>query len=752
MLYAFQQINLENKLQNKHLNMEVILPSKTLTNNSETTERTPLEFNSSPDNSEVALDKLGIPLFTYSLDNYVLLKDLSKAWNYPSSYQLISRLLKHSYIKKSDILTSNKKLNQWLLKHNLIDSKNLSTSLFYIKFSTIYHAISEKLVFFGNDEVEIEDEEVVAQIESQDGLAEFIKKDDEFQKIVTINQVFPQYGNSDTSQSHALFNTLTNVTKLSFYKSLSSQGYKFLPNNKLSIPERELLARDNDIYASIEQETIKQEDEDLKKKNRKAIPRPRKQNLNVDPNSLDLSESLIPGQGYIQEFSVNNLCKVPNYYIANTQPAVISTLTAIAPVSSTLVSMAAVTPATQGTSLFGSAADSTNSPAPATPRSNFNIKKLNSSSNSSFLFNDSLKTSKSVQQLAFSNDNDNHNHTKYYYTKTYRGPGSGNYKDASLMNKINKIRAAPDAIPSHKLTNQVLKTAYNRQNQSMKGLLHDKFSKSQIDSVLHKRNTYTEDYLNLEILHNNLQFNVLVNTYRSISDDSWKNYYKFKTTDFEQVNAIHQERMEILLKKQYLTDLEDWRHRELARKNKLIQRMQNNQLSMERREKLNLEKVQAKFQKERLLEENRRRKQLEATFNDPFETDDFDLLGHALKIPSDKEDESEDDIIVDEQEEEDVEYLRIPLQPPKPVETPHLDTLSRFTLPVSHPEIVHALPVNLRSINSDGNSVPAIKKIIRYVSTYGDASNPEFLNKIEIIKIPNPNSVAWDNLRKFKKD
>ena len=107
-------------------------------------------------------------------------------------------------------------------------------------------------------------------------------------------------------------------------------------------------------------------------------------NLQIDPNSIDLSESVIPGQGFIPDFSIHHLCKVPNYYVTSNHQSL--------PLS-------------------------------------FNTKNLNATSNSSYLFNDNVKIkSKSIQKLVFNSDTDNYHHTKYFYTKTYRGPGSGNYK------------------------------------------------------------------------------------------------------------------------------------------------------------------------------------------------------------------------------------------------------------------------------------------------------------------------------------
>lgn len=133
--------------------------------------------------------------------------------------------------------------------------------------------------------------------------------------------------------------------KIELYKTLLTPGLRFLPNTKLTSTRGSYFWVQTTfwIYKLRGSESLKRQGL------RKPLGRSRKNNIHIDPNTLDLSESVVPGQGYIPEFSVSHLCKVPNYYITSNQQA---------------------------------------------PLQSFNTKKLNTTSNSSFLFTDGIKMSK----------------------------------------------------------------------------------------------------------------------------------------------------------------------------------------------------------------------------------------------------------------------------------------------------------------------------------------------------------------------
>lgn len=655
-------------------------------------------------------EKLGFPYFTLNSIDYTLVKDLASIWNYPSSYQLIAKIVKSCGISKNRlVLVSTKELNDKLLDFGLISREDLKFSLFYIDLSLLFALVKNKEVFYQDSlnppALPIVKQKSIAtttETEFADVQMDFETEDTKkprksTNERITISQVFPQYGMVDMTLplTHSSFNTLTTQTKLKYYKTIPG-AYKFLPNTKLNFTERDLIAQENN-YADIQVSESKKQQPG--KKYRKPFGKSRKHNTNVDPNTIDLTESIIPGQGFIQEFNVNHLCKVPNYYITNNQQ---------------------------------------------NPIGKLNLKKINSSSNSSFLFNDNIKLSNNVKQLIFNNDNDNYNHAKYYYIKTYRGPGSGNYKDAAVMNRINRIQTTPHVSKTpHKVAKLVHKSAGKKYNQSLKGLVHNRFNQTLVDSFLSKQRKYTEDYANMEMLHSNVQFNLLLNAYRDISEDTWDSYYKFKMIDFEQLGALQRETAELDAKRREIDLRKEWERSEFDRQQKLQAKIE--------RQRSKFEHIEfKKIQKQKKLEEKKRRRQLEATFNDPF-GDGSDAFDFGL---GDKDMEEEDEL--DEFDEEDnyddqIDLTR-PIPPPVPVDTPQLDILSRFTLPQAHKEIIQSLPINLRDyvqIEKDQN--PTIKKVIRYTATYAD-SNPEVLNKIEIVKMPSSNSVGWDNLRKYRTD
>lgn len=560
------------------------------------------------DDCTASLNSFKVPVFLLNETYRVLVKDVAKIWNYPSSYQLIKHLVKGTGTNKGEFLyTTVCTINEWLLEKSLIDESELKYKLFYIDAQFLYLVVSNKEVLVGDDISVDDDEDNIGVNRRVVGSG-----DDK----ITISQVFPQYGLVDFSSqlNHSSFNTLTNLTKFNYY--MSTPVYqKFLGNSKLFVNERELICREYD-YSLIEVlEHERTNENQVKEKRRKGKPigRSKKHNTNVDPNTIDLTESIIPGQGYIQEFNVNHFCKVPNYFVTtNTPNAGLS--------ASILKDMK---------------------------------KPIGSSSGSSLLFGDNVKLAKNVQQLVFTNESDNYNHAKYYYTKSYRGPGSGNYKDAALISKMNKIPMASNSKSiktPHKVTKDISKLNNKRYNANVKGLMHDRFNKPLVESILNKQREDIDDCVNLEMLHNNLQFNLLLNTYREMADETWTNYYKFKLVDFEQ-------------------------------------------LSVDKKQK-----VEEKAKQESLGPESQ---VPGAEFNPPMQN--FTLA-------------------------------------------------DKFVHPSAHKEILSNLPVELRDEDSNNNDSRSIKNPLYYTATYPDVNNPELLNKVEVVKLPNANAIGWDNMRKYKRD
>lgn len=298
---------------------------------------------------------------------------------------------------------------------------------------------------------------------------------------ITVTQVFPQYGfvNNTIELNHSTFNCITNSSKYNYYKSI--ENFNHLPMSKLPHSELENLYNVND-YSKLEVNKPNVIIQNIKR--RKPIGKTRKNATNIDPNTLELKDTVIPGQGLIQEFSINHVCKVPNYYVTNANS----------------------TPTSGSSSQIGEKLNT----------SFLNIPKLKE-----------VKISRDVSQLVINNDYENFNFNKYFYVRSYRGPGSGNYKDASLINRINKIPSTDKVVKKNHLS-QIGK----RHRLHIKGLVHEKFNKQYVDYVTRLNG---DDYENLEMLHNTLQFNLLLNTYRDISTDTWNNYFKFKFTDFEQL-------------------------------------------------------------------------------------------------------------------------------------------------------------------------------------------------------------------------
>ena len=133
------------------------------------------------------------------------------------------------------------------------------------------------------------------------------------------------------------------------------------------------------------------------------------------------------------------------------------------------------------------------------------------------------------------------------------------------MNKINKLHFSSHGKPSHKkrISNN------DRYNKSLKGLVFEKFDKDFVENLLADQRKYAEDYNNLEMLHNNLQFNVLLNTYRDLAQQTWDNYYKFKLIDFEQLRALQTEKEEIEERKRAIERHDNWVEEEKLRQEQL---------------------------------------------------------------------------------------------------------------------------------------------------------------------------------------
>lgn len=416
--------------------------------------RVSIEFQAN--DNPLDLDNLLVPVF--ELNGWkVLMKDLAHLYNYPSTYHIMSKLIKNSTITKSDFGKSDPQLNQQLFDHQLIDKLDLC--YYYIDIVLLATVIDHQSLYATPPDSQPQQQQQTSH---------------QFDKI-TLSHVFPQYGfiDSTVELNHATFNCLTTATKYNYYKTINN--FKHAPMTKLFEQELELFFSLND-YSKVDLNNTTDPS-----KQRKPTGKIRKSSNNTDPNNLDLSESVIPGQGLIQEFNVSHVCKVPNYYVTNQH-------------QQQLVS--------------------NNTPQ-------INVPKREG------------KVNRHVQQLVFNNDYDYFNFSKYFYTKTYRGPGSGNYKDAALVNRVNKIPLAKSNLT--KLHAKLDYTSKNRHQLHLKGLLPESFDPRYTNYVIKSQRLNVEDHNNLEILHSVVQFNFLVNSYRQISYHTWKNYYKFKMVDYDQL-------------------------------------------------------------------------------------------------------------------------------------------------------------------------------------------------------------------------
>lgn len=634
--------------------MKITYPSKGISCSQGKVE---IQFSSDFNDEFVLPENLAVPVFFIDNIGYVVFHHLSTLWGYPSSYQLILKILKKSSLNKNDILKSDPQLTYDLYSAKLIPSIK---SYFYIELKKLYLIIENKQIFLADDYMITTtntNPPLIAENPSKNGPDPLLaghshELDDdgsilkhEKHEQVTIGQVFPQYGLDDLPPNHGNYNCLTNSSKLNFFKEKSL--WKFLPNNKLSFEDRELVLNDNPQLDFI-----------TNNDSSKSIANSKKSNSRVDPNSIDLTESIIPGQGYVQEFNVNHLCKVPNYYIASaTQP--------------------------------------------------INQLKL---ANSVVSNTDNVKVPRNIQQLVNNNDPEAINLSRYFYTKSFRGPGSGNYKDAALTNRINRIPLTNDIVKNrHKVTKDLKKMNKNRANQNLKGLTHEFFNKYMVDHLLKSQNDNIQDYQNLEMLHNNLLFNLLLNSYREISKNTWKSYFDFKMTDYEQINAIKVKKLELEKRQNYEQELQNWKQKEMKR-------VEKDSKEMDRIQRVNFENQQILMEKKQQLQSH------------PSPQTEKKLQELESKYAPEQFKPSK------------------PIPPPKQVETINLDISSKFTLPSMHPEIMKNMPIELRKTGDN----PCIKGPVSYITNYADPANPQILNRIEIIKLPNLNEIGWENLRRYK--
>lgn len=560
-----------------------------------------------PDNEAIPSSaEFKLPVFVYGGTEYILVRDLAMLWNFPSSYHVLSKIISKSGVQKQDFLKiSDDALNKMLLQEDLITETEANMQLFYLELAFIYLVVRNKEALCGG----VDDRETVPETIKLPVLQ------NAEEDLITVSQVFPQYGavESLTPLEYGTFLCPNPHTKLQVYKHEGT--YRRVFGNSISAQERELLFASNNYTKLAAGEPEKHELANAVS-NKKPLGRQKRNVGNVDPNLLDPAENILPGCGLIPEFNVGTLCKVPNYFVTNGQMS-----------------------AAQQNAMFNP------------QRAHLSSLKLK--------FSDSSKMSKLLQQLLYSSDQDAY-HSKYYYFKSYRGPGSGNYKDAALVNRINRIRRfTPETTPksnniTHVPANRVTKTLKDRSARPIKGLVHRFFSDDNVEIVLERQRRFTEDFTNLEMLHNVVLFNLLVNSYREVSSDTWDCFFKFKSTDYEKLYLIQQAEA-----------------RE-KRKNQLLEE-------------------QAKAQEESMI-------QIKPT----------------------------------------AELMNL-LSP---------DVTLRFTMPNQHREIMNKLPVELRG--EDGDASHALSRPIRYATTYPDKTNPEVLNQIELVKLPNANSLGWDNIKKYR--
>lgn len=559
------------------------------------------EVNIGSPEENLGLLSYGFPVFTHDDIKYVLLKDVARLWNYSSSYQVIAAIVKYSGVSKNVFVKlSSLELNELLLEAGLINVSENARRLFYTDLGFLASVVKNP-------------EALGPYVQEKTEKRKFPVVRDADDDLLTVSLVFPQHGQVEETLplSHATFLSLLPQTKLLVYKH---EGYyRRVYGNNVSVQERELLLANHD-YSNLEFSglPLKSKDQSADPNTRKALGKQKRISMTQDPNALDVTENILPGCGLIQDFNIGAICKVPNYFIASGQT--------------------------------GSAQLGANHVKPHLEDLKLEYKDAPKGALSS-----NLQTSSDAESL----------NSRYLYHKSYRGPGSGNYKDAALVSRINKLKVfTPETAPetnsvTHLSLSKVSKKARksNRSFRSMKGLMHEYFSKDNVDVSIHRQKLSVDDHANVEMLHNVTLFNVVTNTYRELSTDTWRCFYKFKEVDFEKL--------------------------------------------------YNAEEARAKeAQRAKLLKEQ----------------EELSRMG----LPHSAE-------------------LEALLRP---------DALERFTLPSDHKEFVERLPVELRG--DDGDAESALSKPVRYVATYPDRNVPEVLNQIEMIKLPNANSLGWDNIRKYR--
>lgn len=140
-----------------------------------------------------------VDYFVLNKTEYVLVKLLAKLWNYPSSYQLIARIVKKTGIPKSDFLfKTTHSLNELLLAEGLLSSNDADKQQFYIPFRFLYSIIENVDVLVGEDSI-------VQNTEAPEKVMMPANDEDH----ITVSQVFPLYGHVESSlrKDHATFLT-----------------------------------------------------------------------------------------------------------------------------------------------------------------------------------------------------------------------------------------------------------------------------------------------------------------------------------------------------------------------------------------------------------------------------------------------------------------------------------------------------------------------------------------------------------------
>lgn len=479
-----------------------------------------------PDSTKIStkgdISTLLTPHFEVNDVIHILVKDLACLWNFPSSYQVITHLTRRSKVPKRELIkTSTIELNKELAANGLILDSDIETALFYIELNVLVSILDDNSVLFGPWELE----------EFPRGLAKDSASEAAFP---TVSNVFPDIGHVEKTLplTHATFLALTPLTKLQVYKH---EGlYRRIYGTSLTAGERELLLKENN-YSLFEYTSEGSEGEGKdssservsapgspKVDTKKSVARS-KRSANLDPNQLDVTENVLPGSGLIPKFSVGAFCKVPNYYATTNLMGI-----------------------TQQNAYYNPA--------------DRHLKDLKISPNS---LNSTLKQ---ISLLIPSGDQDSYLY-KYYYYKHYRGPGTGVYKEAAISSKMNKIKVSdenPEVAkrrPSHLPSYKVMKMRSAPGDKAIKTLLHPVFFKENVDILVQRQRLFTEDFSNMEMLHNNNSFNLLINSYRDVAGETWKTFYKFKLLEFEKLFLMQQQEQRERRKNELMAQQEELRQK-----------------------------------------------------------------------------------------------------------------------------------------------------------------------------------------------